>query len=105
MVIRSRTIRLWIFISTFIIAAIIVFQLIWLRKVYHFEQKQFDHSIAQAIRGLYEDLDLNLDSAHNLNELIENPNSQTFIIKTGRLLEKQPLANYLQRELEAENIF
>ena len=41
------------FISTFVIAAIIVFQLIWLKKVYHYEQKQFDHNIARALRGFF----------------------------------------------------
>ena len=56
--IRSSTIRLGIFISTLVIAAILVFQLVWLNKVYHFEQKEFDHSVVKAIRGLYEDIDV-----------------------------------------------
>jgi two-component system phosphate regulon sensor histidine kinase PhoR len=106
MVIRSRTIRLGIFISTFIIAAIVIFQLIWLRKVYHFEQKQFDHGIAKTVRGFYEDINQPFDQSFNLNQLIENPNSQTFIVRIrGTSINNDSIAFYMQRELEDEDIF
>jgi len=105
MVIRSKTIRLGIFISTVIIAAIIIFQLIWLRKVYNFEQKQFDHSIAKAVRGFYEDIDLPLDHSL-LNQMISSPNSQTFYIHLDRAdLNKDSVFFYMQSELEDEDIF
>lgn len=106
MVIRSRTIRLGIFVSTIVIAAIIVFQLIWLRKVYHFEQKQFDHAIAKTVRGFYEDLNLPLFQNTNLNELIESPNSQTFLVRTGvTRLHPDSVRFYMQSELEDEDVF
>jgi len=69
--IRSSTARLSILISALIIAIIIVIQLVWLRKVYRFEQKEFDISVLKTIRGLYEDLDIY--SSSNLNELVERP--------------------------------
>ena len=79
MTLRSRTIRLGIFISTCIIAAIIIFQLIWLKKVYNYEQKQFTHAIAKAIRGFYEDINESVQQSNNLNELISSPDDQTFL--------------------------
>src|SRR5947209_9063613 len=54
--VRSQTIRLGILISTLIITAIITFQLVWLRQVYNFEQREFDHRITRAIKGNHEDV-------------------------------------------------
>ncbi|HEX2608550.1 MAG TPA: HAMP domain-containing sensor histidine kinase [Flavisolibacter sp.] len=106
MVVRSRTLRLGIFISTFIIAAILIFQLIWLKKVYLFEQKQFDHSIAKVVRGLLEDLDQRAVANNNLNQLVVNPNSQTFFVKMQKEVTHQDSTTfYLQSELEDEDIF
>lgn len=102
---RSQTIRLGIFISTLIIAAIIIFQLIWLRKVYLYEQKQFDHHIAKAIRGLFEDVDQPVDPQKSLNQLIVNPNSETYFIRLISPLPSDSLAYYMQYELESEDIF
>ncbi|MEO6071497.1 MAG: HAMP domain-containing sensor histidine kinase [Chitinophagaceae bacterium] len=102
---RSQTIRLSIFISTLVIAAIIIFQLIWLNKVYRFEQKNFDHSVAKSVRGFYEDLHPEILSVSNLNELIVNPNSQTFFIRINNIAAYDSTAYYLQTELEDEDIF
>ena len=94
------------FISAFVIAAIVVFQLIWLRKVYNYEQKQFDHGIARAVRGFYEDIDQPLNQYYNLNQLIENINAEIFTVRISNLsLQNDSLAFYMQSELEDENIF
>ena len=105
MILRSRTIRLGIFLSTLIIAAIVVFQLIWLRKVYNYEQKEFDHSIARAVRNLYDDLNIDLDSDAHLSDLIKRYNNQTYFIKMDRLHSSDSLTFYLHDELENEDIF
>ena len=106
MIIRSKTIRLAMFISAFVIAAIVVFQLIWLRKVYNYEQKQFDHGIARAVRGFYEDIDQPLNQYYNLNQLIENISAEIFTVRISNLsLQNDSLAFYMQSELEDENIF
>ena len=103
---RSKTIRLAILISTFIIAAIIIFQLIWLRKVYYYEQKEFDHAIAKVVRGFYEDIDDPSFSSYTLSELITNPNEQTFFVRIGRNgLNVDSTKVLLQSELEDEDIF
>lgn len=106
MLIRSRTLRLGIFISTCIIAAIIVFQLIWLKKVYNYEQKEFDHSIIRAVRGLYEDVSQPFDQYYNLNQLITHQNANTFTIHIEQpFLKTDSLSFYMQNELEDENVF
>jgi two-component system, OmpR family, phosphate regulon sensor histidine kinase PhoR len=107
MIIRSKTIRLAMFISAFVIAAIVVFQLIWLRKVYSYEQKQFDHGIARAVRGFYEDIDQPLNQYYNLNQLIENISPEIFTVRISNVssLQNDSLAFYMQSELEDEDIF
>ncbi len=102
---RSRTIRLGIFISTLIIAAIVVFQLIWLQKVYYYEQKQFDHGIAKALRGVYEDINQPVNPKYNLNQLVLSFNSQTYTAKLEQPVKKDSLLFFIQDELEGEDIF
>ena len=78
--IRSSTIRLGIFISSLVIAAILIFQLVWLKKIYRFEQKEFDHSIVKAIRGLYEDLDIkDLQCQSRLINLLKTPKPNLYL--------------------------
>ena len=106
MVFRSQTIRLAIFISTFIIAAIIIFQLVWLRKIYYKEQKEFNYGIAKSVRGFYEDINDSSPKTNNLNTLISSPNEQTFFVRvTKPQLSIDSIQYYLQNEFEDENIF
>ncbi|HEU0063727.1 MAG TPA: HAMP domain-containing sensor histidine kinase [Flavisolibacter sp.] len=102
---RSSTIRLSIFISTVVISAIIVFQLIWLKNVYNFEQKQFDHAIAQSIRGYYEDIRRVPDPAMLLSDQIARLNSETYIVKADKPFNFDSVAFYMKQELEEQNIF
>lgn len=103
---RSSTIRLGIFISSLIITTILVFQLVWLNKVYHFEQKEFNHNIVKSVRGLYEDLNINsYYSSSHLNELIENPAPNLYIAHITLPVDKDSLTSYLQYELEDFSVF
>jgi two-component system phosphate regulon sensor histidine kinase PhoR len=102
---RSSTIRLSIFISTVVISAIIVFQLIWLKNVYNFEQKQFDHAIAQSIRGYYEDIRRVPDPTMLLSDQIARLNSETYIVKVDKPFNFDSVAFYMKQELEEQNIF
>ena len=103
--IRSSTIRLGIFISTLIIATILVFQLAWLKKVYRFEEKEFDHSILKSIRGLYEDLEVSAYNSSHLNELIEKPEQHLYLARISLPVNTDSLVSYLQYELEDFDIF
>ena len=102
---RSSTIRLGIFLSTLIIATIIVFQLAWLRKVYRFEEKEFDHSVVKAIRGLYEDLDVTTFNTETLGRLIERPKAQIYLARINLPVNIDTLSAYLAYELEDFDIF
>ncbi|MEI9912318.1 MAG: hypothetical protein WDO71_23285 [Bacteroidota bacterium] len=103
--ISSSTIRLGIFISTLVIATILVFQLLWLRKIYNFEQKEFDHSVIKAIRGLYEDMNVSNYNYAHLNELVENPQPNLYLARISLPLNSDSLTSYLHYELEDFGIF
>jgi two-component system phosphate regulon sensor histidine kinase PhoR len=102
---RSQTIRLGIFISTLVISAIVVFQLIWLKNVYNFEQKQFDHGIVRAIKGYYEDIHRVPETTMLLSDQIVRMNSETFLAKIDKTTNFDSVAFFMKQELEEENIF
>jgi len=104
-IIRSSTIRLGIFISSLIIAVILIFQLVWLKKIYRFEQKEFDHSVVKAVRGLYEDLDIKAYNVTPLNKLIENPKPDLYLAHITLPVSQDSMISYLQYELEDFGIF
>ena len=101
--IRSSTARLGLFASAVIIAIIMMFQLVWLKKVYHFEQKEFDLSVLKAVRGLYEDL--NLYNSSNLNELVERPDRHLYLARIKLPVNDDSLKSYLQFELEDFDVY
>lgn len=103
--IRSSTIRLGIFISTLVIAAILTVQLIWLNKIYHKEQKEFDQGVIRAIRGLYGDLDASMYNYSHLNELIESPEPHLFLARITLPVIIDSVTANLQDELESFGVF
>ncbi|MFI5132251.1 MAG: sensor histidine kinase [Chitinophagales bacterium] len=103
--IRSSTIRLGIFISTLIIGTIVVFQLVWLKKIYRKEQADFDNSVIKAIRGLYEDIDASNYNTSYLNELIEKPELHLYRAQITLPVNNDSIISYLQSELEIFGVF
>jgi two-component system phosphate regulon sensor histidine kinase PhoR len=103
--IRSSTIRLGIFISTLVIAGIVVFQLIWLRQEYQREQKEFDSSVVKAIKGLYEDIKSNNYNISRLSELIESPEAHLYLAKINFPVNFDTIAAYMQYDLEDFGVF
>ena len=103
--IRSSTIRLIIFTSTLIIGAIVVFQLIWLKKIYLKEQTDFDNSVIKAIRGLYEDINASNYNTSYLNELIEKPETHLYLAEITLPVNNDSIESYLQSELEIFGVF
>ncbi len=81
MVIRSKTLRLVILTSTVLITIIIAIQLIWLQKVYLYEEKQFNINVSKSIKGLYTDMELVNDVSDNDQKKIDNPNPDLYIFK------------------------
>ncbi len=102
---RAKAIRLSILISTVVIGLIIVIQAFWLRKVYQFEQKDFDQKVVSAIKGLYEDIDLVGDRLHYMNEIVTKPEQHIYIASVERWQPVDTISYYIHNELEDFNLF
>jgi two-component system phosphate regulon sensor histidine kinase PhoR len=81
MVIRSKTLRLVILTSTLLITIIMAIQLVWLQKVYLYEEKQFNINVSKSIRSLYSDMELVNDASDNVQKVIENINPDVYLLK------------------------
>lgn len=81
MVIRSKTLRFVILISTVLITIIVAIQLVWLQKVYLYEEKQFNINVSKSIRSLYTDMELVSDASDNVQKVIENVNPDVYLFK------------------------
>lgn len=81
MVIRSRTLRLVILVSTVLITLIIAIQLFWLQKVYRYEEKQFNINVSKSIRALYADMELVNDVKDNVQKVVENVSPDVYMLK------------------------
>jgi two-component system phosphate regulon sensor histidine kinase PhoR len=95
---RSSTLK-WIVLSATLLAAIVVtVQLIWLKKVYSFEQRQFNLNVVKSIRGLFEDLEMNDAPGTNLQSLIKTPDDNYYLFKADTIPIKDSLVFYIQDE-------
>jgi two-component system phosphate regulon sensor histidine kinase PhoR len=100
---RPITMRLstlkWIVLSATLLAALIVtVQLYWLKKVYSFEERQFNTNVVKSIRGLFEDLEMNDAPGTIQTKLINNPDNNYFVFKADTIPQKDSLSFYLQEE-------
>lgn len=95
---RSSTLK-WIVLSATLLAALIVtVQLYWLKKVYSFEERQFNTNVVKSIRGLFEDLEMNDAPGTIQTKLINNPDNNYFVFKADTIPQKDSLAFYIQEE-------
>jgi two-component system phosphate regulon sensor histidine kinase PhoR len=83
-----------------VIAAILVFQLIWLKQEYRREQKEFDSSVVSAIQGLYEDIEASNYKISRLSELIENPEPHVYLARIILPVSQDSVSAYMEYELE-----
>jgi two-component system, OmpR family, phosphate regulon sensor histidine kinase PhoR len=100
MVIRSKTLRLVILISTVLVTIIIAVQLFWLQKVYRYEEKEFNINISKSIRGLYDDMELVNDISDNAQKKIDNPKPDLYLLR----IDCSPHLDSLWINLKAELI-
>jgi len=96
---RSSILKWLVLSATVLIALIVAVQLYWLKKVYSFEEKQFNNNVVKSIRAVFEDLQMNDNPALNLQKLIDNPQHDYFLFKADTIPQKDSLTFYLQREL------
>lgn len=95
---RSSTLK-WIVLSATLLAALIVtVQLYWLKKVYSFEQRQFNTNVVKSIRGVFEDLEMNDAPGTIQTKLINNPDDNYFVFKADTIPDKDSLSFWLQEE-------
>jgi two-component system phosphate regulon sensor histidine kinase PhoR len=64
-----------------LITIIVAVQLIWLQKVYLYEEKQFNINVSKSIRSLYTDMELVNDVSDNVQKVIENINPDVYLFK------------------------
>ncbi|HVU96717.1 MAG TPA: HAMP domain-containing sensor histidine kinase [Puia sp.] len=95
---RSSTLK-WIVLSATLLAAVVVtVQLYWLKKVYSFEQRQFNINVVKSIRGLFEDLKMNDAPGISLQQLIDAPDNNYFTFKADTIPPKDSLVFNIQVE-------
>ena len=97
---RSTTLK-WIVLSATLLAAIVVtVQLVWLKKVYSFEQRQFNINVEKSVKGLFEDLEMNDAPGTHVQQLIIAPdeNNDYLIFKADTIPPKDSLVFYIQDE-------
>ncbi|HTQ63731.1 MAG TPA: HAMP domain-containing sensor histidine kinase [Puia sp.] len=95
---RSSTLRWLVLVTTVLIALLVTVQLYWLWKVYSYEEKQFNNNVVKSIRAVFEDLEMNDNPKLNLQQLIDNPQTNYFLFKADTIPQKDSLTFYLQRE-------
>ncbi|HYM92884.1 MAG TPA: hypothetical protein VET23_02010, partial [Chitinophagaceae bacterium] len=105
MIIRAKTVRLGILISTIIIGLIIVIQVFWLRKVYHLEEKEFDRNVIGVVKELYDDIKLVADPGKYLNEIVSKPEAHVYVAKVEIWQPSDSIVSYLRQDLEDFGIF
>ena len=102
---RSDTFKWIILLSTIIIGLLVAAQLFWLNKIYKYEQKEFETSVVKSIKGVYEDLKVTHSNSAHLQQLIEQPNPQTFLFRIDSIPPKDSLLNSVLSNLEDFGVF
>ena len=97
--------RLVILTSTVLITLIIAIQLIWLQKVYLYEEKQFNINVSKSIRSLYTDMELVNDATDNVQKIIENVNPDVYLLKIDCSPNQQQLWVNLKAELTDFDVY
>jgi two-component system phosphate regulon sensor histidine kinase PhoR len=95
---RSSILKLIVLSATVLVALIVTVQLFWLKKVYSFEERQFNVNVVKSIRGVFEDLEMNDAPGTILQQLINNPGNNYFLFKADTIPVKDSLSFYLQEE-------
>jgi two-component system phosphate regulon sensor histidine kinase PhoR len=96
---RSSTFKWVILSATLLLAALVAFQLFWLKRIYNTEQQLFTTNVIKSVRGLMEDIKLSED-APRLQQIVERPDNSTFLVKVEAIPQKDSLGYYLSQELQ-----
>jgi two-component system, OmpR family, phosphate regulon sensor histidine kinase PhoR len=102
---RSSTLKLIVLLATILTTLIVIVQLYWLKKVYSYEEKQFQNNVVKSIRGVFEDLQMNDNPSMIFQQLIASPSPNYIVFKADTLPLKDSLSFYLQREFTDFDLF
>ncbi len=69
------------------------------KKVYSFEQRQFQINVVKSIRGVFEDLQMNDAPGISIKDLIDAPADNYFSFKADTIPPKDSLVFYIQESL------
>lgn len=94
---RSKVLRLIMILLTVVIGVILVFQLVWLSRVYSFEKQQFHVNVVRVMNGIYEDFDWANHGAAT-KESIEKIDDKTYLMRVDSL----PAYGILERDVQKE---
>lgn len=97
---RSSTLRRLVLAGSIIITFIVVLQLYWLKKVYAFEEQQFNTSVVKSIRGLFEDMQIADDPVFQVQKIIEQQDANSYLIKLDSIPPRDTLDYYLRNEFQ-----
>lgn len=84
---------------------IIIAQVYWLQKLYSFEQRQFTTNVVKSMLALYEDIELVNGPVVRLQQFIQQPDANTFIMRIDSIPDKDSLEYYTNAELEDFDVF
>lgn len=101
---RSATLKWIMLLLALVIGTVVAIQLLWLNKVYSFEQRQFTTNVVKTIRGLFEDIPMAEDPGVHLEALISQPEPDVFLVQTDSLPPADTLIHYLKYELLDFNV-
>ena len=94
---RSKPLRLVMIFLTMVMGVILIFQLVWLSRVYTFEKQQFHVNVVRVMNGIYEDFEwANYGAA--TKESIEKLNDKTYLMRVDSL----PSFDVLERDMQKE---
>lgn len=99
MLIRSKTLRWLIILSTLLVAVIVIVQLFYLQKIYRLERKQFNANVTKSIKGLFSSMDLINDSTFTFDKNIELPQPEAYIAKVDKIRSIDSISTYFSKEL------
>lgn len=99
MLIRSKTLRWLIILSTLLVAVIVAVQLFWLQKIYRFERKQFNANVTKSIRSLFRNMELTKDSTFTFEKSIELPRPEAYVAKIDKIPTIDSVNDLLSKEL------
>ena len=104
MVIRSKTLRWLIILSTLAITIIIGVQLFWLQRVYRLERKQFNTSVTKSIKSLCRNINLTEDSSFTFDKNIELPVLEAYLVRIDRIPSIDSVSHFISKELTDYNL-